>query len=189
MPEAPESKARDLLDHILDQWREERPEIDAGGMALVPRLFRLSHLFDLEMTVVSRSLGLKAGWLDALSALRRIGAPYRLSAGELARWTLLSTGGLTNRLDRMEAAGVVRRVPNPDDRRGVLVELTQAGRELTDRAIDAHLDLYERMLSPLSQAEQAQFVELVRKLTRAFEQRPAGEIARGLAPRGLARTP
>jgi DNA-binding MarR family transcriptional regulator len=166
---------RDQLDRMLDHWREERPEIDAGGMALVPRLMRLAHLYDKEMAQVSRSFGLKPGWLDVLSALGRMGPPYRMSATELARWVLLSSGGMTNRLDRMEEAGLLRRRPDPSDRRGVLVELTQRGRKVIDAAIDAHLALYEELAGgALSQHEQRTFVDLMRKQTLAFEEGRVG---------------
>jgi DNA-binding MarR family transcriptional regulator len=156
---------------MLDQWRRERPEIDAEGMALVPRVMRLAHLYDVEMTRVSRSFGLKPGWLDVLSALRRVGPPYRMSATALARGVLLSSGGMTNRLDRMEGAKLVGRRPDPSDRRGVLVELTPRGREVIDAAIDAHVALYEEMVGgALTRSEQRTFIELMRKQTVAFEQ-------------------
>ena len=162
---------QDQLDRMLEQWRHERPEIDADGMALIPRVMRLAHLYDREMTRVSRSLGLKPGWLDVLSALRRGGRPYRMPATTLARWVLLSSGGMTSRLDRMEEAGLVKRLPDPSDRRGVLIELTSNGREVIDAAIDAHLALYDELVSgALSEAEQRRFVELMRKQTLAFEQ-------------------
>ena len=164
---------------MLDQWRRERPEIEADGMTLVPRVMRLAHLYDGEMTRVSRSFGLKPGWLDVLSALRRIGAPHRMSATELARWVLLSSGGMTNRLDRMEEAGLVRRRPDPADRRGVLVELTPRGGRVIDAAIDAHLALYEQLVSgALSKTEQSTFVELMRKQTLAFEEGRVGGTTR-----------
>jgi DNA-binding MarR family transcriptional regulator len=167
---------------MLDQWRRERPEIDADGMALVPRVMRLAHLYDMEMTRVSRSFGLKPGWLDVLSALRRTGAPYRSSATELARWVLLSSGGMTNRLDRMEEAGLVRRRPDPSDRRGVLVELTPRGRQVIDAAIDAHLALYEELLiGALTEAEQRRFIKLMRKQTLAFEEGRVGGATQGAA--------
>jgi DNA-binding MarR family transcriptional regulator len=156
---------------MLDQWRRERPEIDADGMALVPRLMRLAHLYDAEMRRVSRSFGLKPGWLDVLSALRRTGGPHRMSATELAGWVVLSSGGMTSRLDRMEEAGLVRRRPDPSDRRGVLIELTAHGRQVIDAAIDGHLALYEELLGPvLTPAEQGTFIELMRKQTLAFEE-------------------
>jgi DNA-binding MarR family transcriptional regulator len=161
---------------MLDQWRHERPEIDAEGMSLVPRVIRLAHLYDAEMAHVSRSFGLKPGWLDVLSALRRIGTPYQMSASELARWVLLSSGGMTSRLDRMEDAGLLKRRPDPSDRRGVLIELTARGRAVIDAAIDAHLALYEQLISgALSKTEQQRFIELTRKQTLAFEQ---GRIGR-----------
>lgn len=163
---------------MLDQWRRERPEIDAEGMALVPRVLRLAHLYDAEMARVSHSFGLRPGWLDALSALRRIGPPHRMSASELAGWVLLSSGGMTNRLDRMEEAGLVRRRPDPSDRRGVLVELTPRGREVIDAAIDAHLELYAELVgAALTKAEQRTFIELLRKQTLTFEESRVGDSA------------
>jgi DNA-binding MarR family transcriptional regulator len=165
------SDAHDQLDRMLDQWRGARPEIDADGMALVPRVMRLAYLYGSEMTRLSRSFGLKQGWLDVLSALRRVGSPYRMPASELARWVLLSSGGMTSRLDRMEEAGLVRRQPNPADRRGVLIELTPRGRRVIDDSIDAHLALYEQLLSRvLTKSQQRTFIELMRKQTLAFEE-------------------
>ena len=169
---------RDQLDRMLDQWRRERPEIEAEGMALVSRVLRLAHLYDREMARVSRSFGLKPGWLDVLSALRRIGPPYRMSASELARWVLLSSGGMTNRLDRIEEAEFVRRRPDPSDRRGVLVELTPRGQKVIDAAIDAHLALDEELVGgALTKAERRTFVELLRKQTLAFESGRVGHAA------------
>jgi DNA-binding MarR family transcriptional regulator len=164
---------QDQLDRILGQWRSARPEIDADGMALVPRVIRLAHLYESEMTSISRSFGLKPGWLDVLSALRRVGPPRRLSASELARSVLLSSGGLTSRIDRMEEAGLVKRLSDPHDRRGVLIQLTPGGRKVIDGAIDAHLALYEELLSGvLTKAEQRAFIALMRKQTLALEGGP-----------------
>ena len=160
---------------MLDEWRRARPEIDPQGMALVPRVVRLAHLYDREMQHLSRSFGLKPGWLDVLSALRRTGPPFRMSATELARWVLLSSGGMTSRLDRMVEAGLVRRRPDPSDRRGVLVELTPRGRKVIDTAIDAHLALYAELASgALTPAEQRQFIDLLRKQTVALEEGRTG---------------
>jgi DNA-binding MarR family transcriptional regulator len=168
---------------MLDQWRRARPEIDAEGMSLVPRVIRLAHLYDAEMEHVSRSFDLKPGWLDVLSALRRIGAPYRMSASELARWVLLSSGGMTSRLDRMEDAGLVKRRPDPSDRRGVLIELTPRGQAVIDAAIDAHLALYEELVrGALSKAEREKFIELMRKQTLAFEEGRVGGITHTETP-------
>lgn len=160
---------RDRLDEMLDEWRRERPEIDASGMALVPRVMRLAYFYDRAMQTASRQFGLKPGWLDVLSSLRRTGAPHRMPATELARSVLLSSGGMTSRIDRMEEAGLVRRLPDPSDRRGVLVELTDKGHDVIDRAIDAHLELYARLTSVLGSAERNTFIDLMRKQTVAFE--------------------
>lgn len=160
---------RDRLDEMLDEWRRERPEIDASAMALVPRVMRLAYFYDRAMQRASRQFGLKPGWLDVLSSLRRTKAPHRMPATELARAVLLSSGGMTSRIDRMEEAGLVRRLPDPSDRRGVLVELTDKGHDVIDRAIDAHLELYARLTSVLGSAERSTFIDLMRKQTVAFE--------------------
>jgi DNA-binding MarR family transcriptional regulator len=170
---------------MLDQWRQSRPEINAEGMSLVPRLLRLAHMYAGEMARVSESFGLKRGWLDVLSALRRVGPPYRMSATELAQWVLLSSGGMTGRLDRMEDAGLLRRCPDPEDRRGVLIELTPRGRTVIDAAIDAHLVLYEQLTgAALTKAEQQKFIELTRKQTLAFEQGRSLTAARARSAAG-----
>jgi DNA-binding MarR family transcriptional regulator len=160
---------RDRLDEMLDEWRRERPEIEVSGMALVPRVMRLAYFYDRAMQTVSRQFGLKPGWLDVLSSLRRIGAPHHMPATELARSVLLSSGGMTSRIDRMEEAGLVRRQPDPNDRRGVLVALTEHGREVIDRAIDTHLELYAQLTAALTSSERRTFIDLMRKQTVAFE--------------------
>jgi DNA-binding MarR family transcriptional regulator len=125
------------------------------------------------MQVISRQFGLKPGWLDVLSALRRRIPVHAMPATELARSVLLSSGGMTLRLDRMVEAGLVIRVPDPTDRRGVLVELTAHGRDVIDAAIDAHLELYEHLTAPLTKTEQETFIRLVRKQTTALESSPS----------------
>lgn len=143
--------------------------MDASGMALVPRVLRLAYFYDRAMQAASRQFGLMPGWLDVLSSLRRSGAPHRMPATELARSVLLSSGGMTNRIDRMQEAGLVRRLPDPSDRRGVLVELTEKGRVVIDRAIDAHLELYAQLTAVLTTSERETLIDLVRKQTLAFE--------------------
>ena len=163
-------EAHDYLARVLEAWRRVRPETDAEAMDIVPRILRLAYFWDEAVQRLNRTAGLKRGWLDVLSALRRTDPPHRLSATQLARSVLLSSGGMTARLDRMEEAGLIRRVPDPNDRRGVLVELTAKGRTAVERVIDAQTDYYEPMLSVLSRTERKQFADMLRRQLLAFEE-------------------
>ncbi len=114
--------------------------------------------------------GLQTGWFDLLAALRRAGAPYELNPTQLMRATMLSSGGMTKRLDRMVEAGLVERRPDPGDRRGTLVGLTRRGKTVIDKAVDAHLSNEERLLRSLSSAERRNLDELLRTLLGDLEQ-------------------
>ena len=168
----------DDVEQMAEDWARERPDLDVAAIAVLARVSRLAHRFDQAQQSDFAALGLKPGWLDALAALRRAGSPYRLSPSELSAATLLSSGGMTSRLDRLEEAGLVRRKPDPDDRRGVVVELTAEGRRVTDAAIDDHGELGDRLLSPLARDEREALGHLLRKLLAALEQpHPPGEEA------------
>jgi DNA-binding MarR family transcriptional regulator len=159
----------DDIEQLVDDWTRERPDLDISTIALLARVSRLAHRFDEAQRSGVAALGLKPGWLDVLGVLRRAGSPYRLSPTELASATLLSSGGMTSRLDRLEEAGLVRRKPDPADRRGVIVELTAEGRRITDAAIDEHGELGERLLMPLARSERQALLQLLRKLLAALE--------------------
>ena len=159
-----DKSADDHIEETIAAWRRERPGLDLSGMAVVARLLRVAHRFDEAQDEFFSALGLKPGWLDVLAALRRSGEPYRLTPTKLAEEALISTAGMTNRLDRLEQAGLVERLPDPDDRRGVLVELTGEGRELVDSAVDAHRGLSRRLLGGLEAREQEEFDRLLKKL-------------------------
>ena len=118
---------------------------------------------------------LQPGWFDLLAALRRSGAPYELNPTELMRTTLLSSGGMTKRIDRLAEEGLVERRPDPEDRRGTLVRLTRRGKAVVDRALETHVANEERLLSPLTRAERKQLDALLRKLLAALDEssRPA----------------
>ena len=154
----------DYIEGMIAAWRRERPGLDLSGMAVVARLLRVAHRFDEAQGEFFSALGLKPGWLDVLAALRRAGAPYRLTPTRLSEEALISTAGMTNRLDRLEQAGLIDRLPDPDDRRGVLVELTDEGFELVDSAVDAHRGLSKRLLGALDARERDELDQLLAKL-------------------------
>jgi DNA-binding MarR family transcriptional regulator len=165
----PREPEQDAVDRIVAQWARERPGLDLEPMALVGRLGRLAALGTAVVESGLAAHGLKLGEFDVLASLRRAGKPYELTPGALVRQLLLSSGAMTNRLDRLEAAGLVARRPDPDDRRGVVVSLTPAGRALVDRAVIDHLATEADILAPLSANERTVLDRLLRKLLAGLE--------------------
>jgi DNA-binding MarR family transcriptional regulator len=159
----------DDVEQAIEAWSRERPGLDVAAIATLARVSRLAHRVDQTEQSGVAAFGLKSGWLDVLAALRRAGAPYRLTPTELSAATLLSSGGMTSRLDRLEEAGLVRRKPDPEDRRGVLVELTAEGRRIAEAAIDGHGERAAQLLSALSRDERKAFGQLLRKLLTSLE--------------------
>jgi DNA-binding MarR family transcriptional regulator len=159
----------DHIDRIAAEWRRERPDVDASPLALLGRLFRAAHLADLTLATGLADYGLPRGWFDLLAALRRAGPPYELSPTDLMEATMLSSGGMTKRLDRLVAAGFVERRPDPDDRRGTLVRLTRKGRTSIDRALEAHVANEKRLLRPLSAADRRSLNRLLRRFLSGLE--------------------
>ena len=179
----PRDPSEDSIEETITAWRRERPGLDLSGMALLARLERVARRLEEAQDEFFAALGLKPGWLDVLSALRRAGVPYRLTPTRLALEAMISTAGMTNRLDRLEEAGLVRRLPDPDDRRGILVELTAEGRELVDSAVDAHRGLSKRLLGGLEAREREQLDRLLRKLLTPLD-RPEEVAPARLFPTG-----
>lgn len=164
--------APDHLDAILGQWRRERPDLDVRPLGVLGRLFRVAQLADAELSRGLTDYGLQPGWLDLLAALRRAGRPYELNPTELMRTTMLSSGGMTKRLDRMAEAGLVQRRPDPKDRRGTLVVLTKKGRAVVDDAIVTHVANESRLLQSLSPAERRTLDRLLRALLAGLDEEP-----------------
>ena len=157
------------MDMILAQWRRERPDLDVAALGLLGRLFRAAHLADAELAEGIAVHDLQPGWFDLLAALRRSGAPYELTPTQLMRTTMLSSGGMTKRLDRLAEAGLVERRPDPSDRRGTLVGLTRRGRAVVDEAVVTHLANEERILEPLSATQRRSLDDLLRTLLADLE--------------------
>ena len=156
----------DPVDLILKQWANERPELDSSGFAVVGRILLLGKLLESRVTQALAPLGLSA--FDVLATLRRQGAPFSLTPTQLSRATLLTSGAMTTRLDRLEEAKLVRRSPDPEDRRGVCVALTDQGRELVDRAIVKRFEEALDAVSQLPPADQVSLAELLRSLTTSL---------------------
>ena len=155
---------KDGVDLIIEQWQRERPEIDSSPIVVVGRISRLARELEQRLEPVYREHGLEPGWHDVLATLRRIGPPHRLRPSDFSGALMLTSSGTTKRLDRLERAGLIERMPDPADRRGTLIGLTQAGRDLIDSVTAAHLANEARLLAALSPAEQERLAGLLRKL-------------------------
>ncbi len=143
----------DEVDDLVAGWRAERPDLDVGPMLVLSRVSRLARHLDRERRDAFAAHGLQVWEFDVLSALRRQGPPYQLSPGALLRATLVTSGTMTNRIDRLAGSGLVSRHPDPQDRRGVLVALTERGAQVADAAL-ADLMLRERELLRFLDADQ-----------------------------------
>lgn len=139
----------DRVDHILAQWHEARPDLDVGPMGTLGRLARLTSHLRAATAQVHAAHGLNPAAFDVLATLRRAGPPHALSPSALIDWTMVTSGTMTNRLDRLEAAGWVRRLANPSDGRGFLVQLTPEGMALIDRAVADHVAAQHEALARL----------------------------------------
>jgi DNA-binding MarR family transcriptional regulator len=161
---------RDAVDRMLDAWREVRPDLDLGPMGVFGRLGRLHLTAGRAIEAVFEEHGLSTGEFDVLAALRRSGDEQATTPGELSRTLMLSPGGMTNRLDRLEEMGLVRREPDPHDRRSLRVVLTDDGRRRVDAAVTAHVANESRLLEPLTVKQRAALDDALRTLLAQFEQ-------------------
>lgn len=157
----------DPVDRLLQQWAQERPELDCSRLSVVVRVLLLAKVFRQSAEKALAPLELKLWEYDVLSALRRQGPPFQLPATELARASMLTSGAMTNRIDRLEARGFVVRIPDAADRRGVNVRLTAAGQRLTDDAIEARLTAAHDQLEMLSAQERRAVSDGLRKIFAA----------------------
>lgn len=160
---------KDPVDDILEQWSDERPELDAASLGVVIRVMALYRAFLRQASGALQPLELELHEYDVLAALRRQGKPYELAASALAAETGLSTGAMTNRVDKLEQRKLVRRRADKADRRGVNVSLTAGGVRMIDAAIGLRLDAADEALATLSAAERKRLAALLRKVVLASE--------------------
>jgi DNA-binding MarR family transcriptional regulator len=160
---------QDHVDQLTRQWAQRRPELDLSGLSIAARVRRLQRILEREAAELLRPYGLHEGEVNVLAALRRAEPPHELTPTELYRSLLLSSGTMTNRLDRLERSGLVRRQPDPADGRRVIVRLTERGREVIDAAMDDHTASLGRMLSVLSETERRDLEDQLRRLLSRLE--------------------
>ncbi|WP_281284274.1 MarR family winged helix-turn-helix transcriptional regulator [Nocardioides litoris] len=159
---------RDEVDDLVEAWARERADLDLDPVAVFSRISRLSRHLDLARREAFSAHGIESWEFDVLAALRRAGAPYELSPGRLLRETLVTSGTMTNRVDRLAGRGLVERYPDPEDRRGVIVRLTPEGGATVDGAFEALLDAERDLLAGLPARDQARLAVLLRALLAPF---------------------
>jgi DNA-binding MarR family transcriptional regulator len=164
--------ADDDVDRIVAAWRHERPDLDVRPLHVLSRITRLARRLDLARGSAFAGHGLEGWEFDVLSALRRAGAPYQLSPGQLVAETLVTSGTMTNRVHRLEQRGLVSRSPDPVDRRGVIVTLTGRGRDLVDAALVDLLAYEQSLLAGLGLPERTHLAGLLRRLSAPMEGPP-----------------
>lgn len=174
----------DEVDDIVARWRAERPDLDVAPLQVLSRVSRLARHLDRARRAAFAAHGLETWEFDVLSALRRQGAPYQLSPGALLRATLVTSGTMTNRIDRLEASGLVRRHPDPQDKRGVLVELTGDGLRRVDAAMAGLLARERKLLAGLAVDQQQELADLLRVLLAPFDTAPASTRSPSNGPAG-----
>jgi len=159
----------DDVDRLIAAWHRERPEVDVSPMHVLSRVTRLALHLDRARKEAFADHGLEPSEFDVLSALRRTGEPYQLSPGRLVQETLVTSGTMTNRVDRLVRKGLVERLPDPADRRGVQVRLTASGRTAVDGALDALLAHEKDLLAGLAGDESEAIAAALRKLSQPFD--------------------
>lgn len=159
----------DHIDTIEAAWHRERPDVDVAPLVLFGRIFRAAALADTRLGEGLAGYELQQGWFDLLAALRRAGKPYELNPTQLMRATMLSSGGMTKRLDRLAAAGLIERRPDPSDRRATLVRLTPRGRRTIDAALPVHVANEAQLLTGLTAQDRRSLDAVLRKILANLE--------------------
>ena len=162
----------DEVDRLVNAWRRERPDLDVEPLEVLSRVSRLARHLDRARRIAFAEHGLEPWEFDVLTALRRAGAPYQLSPGQLLTQTLVTSGTMTNRIDRLAGKGLVQRLPDPGDRRGVLVRLTESGQHRADEALAGLLAHERALLAELSATQRGDLANLLRRLVAPFDNLP-----------------
>lgn len=167
-------RQQDEVDRILSDWATARPDLDLAPLAVFSRMTRITKHLDRARAQAFERSGLTAWEFDVLAVLRRGGPPFRQSPKVLVQQTMVSSGTMTNRIDRMEERGLVRRLTDPNDGRGVLVEMTEQGQTLVDAAMTRLSDAEEQLIGGLPRAERERLAALLRKLALSVDRFAVG---------------
>jgi len=168
-------RGRDEVDRLVSAWRRERPDLDVSPLEVLSRVTRLARHLDRARRTAFAERGLETWEFDVLSALRRAGTPYQRSPGQLLTQTLVTSGTMTNRIDRLTETGLVSRHPDPQDKRGVLVTLTARGRAVVDAALEDLLRSERVLLTGLDSSQRRELASLLRILLAPFDATQAPE--------------
>lgn len=159
----------DHVDKILKQWGNERPDLHIAPMGTIGRIKRINQHLMRGMEKTWSAHGLNRASFDVLATLRRAGAPYALSPGDLMASTMVTSGTMTHRIDQLEKSGLVKRIRNPNDGRGFLVSLSPQGIKLIDEVVTAHVETQAKLVAILNDEQRAQLDDLLRRLLGGFE--------------------
>jgi DNA-binding MarR family transcriptional regulator len=169
-------KEFDEVDGLVSAWQRERPDLDVAPMHVLSRVTRLARHLDIARREAFEAHDLEPGEFDVLAALRRSGSPYALSPSQLLTATLVTSGTMTNRIDRLEEKDLVARKPDPNDGRGVLVQLTTEGRNAVDAALTDLLDRERILLAGISKSDRTVLADVLREIVLPFDQDSVNEI-------------
>ncbi|MGD1467236.1 MarR family winged helix-turn-helix transcriptional regulator [Vibrio harveyi] len=159
----------DAIDRVVSQWAKEKPDLDTEPMAIMGRLMRIAKYMGNHVAEVHKRYDLKMGEFDVLATLRRSGEPYRLTPSELISSMMLTSGAMTNRLDKLEKKGLIAREHSKEDRRSVSVQLTSKGFELIDALIEQHLQAQHELMGSLTRDEREQVNQALKLLLPQYE--------------------
>ena len=165
----------DEVDRIVAAWQRERPDLDVAPLQVLSRVSRLARHLDLARREAFAAHDVEPGEFDVLAALRRAGKPYALAPSQLLSLTLVTSGTMTNRIDRLEQKGLVVRTPDPSDGRGVLVQLTSAGKSAVDKALDELLARENKLLSKIAKADREKLAATLRDVVLPFDNESQSE--------------
>ncbi|MCK8080865.1 MULTISPECIES: MarR family winged helix-turn-helix transcriptional regulator [Vibrio] len=159
----------DAIDRVVEQWAKEKPELETEPMAMMGRIMRIAKYMETQVADLHKKYDMKLGEFDVLATLRRSGKPYRLTPSELIGSMMLTSGAMTNRLDKLEAKGLISREHSKEDRRSVSVQLTKDGLVLIDEMMTEHVEMQKKLVKSLSASQKKNTNQLLKTWLSAYE--------------------